>query len=79
MQRVLSNLNVVSYALKHFKFSKHGIIEQELISSLVQSLAKVKASNFATKLVIKHAIMIDVMRNFKDFLQTKNSFIKCAS
>jgi hypothetical protein len=60
MQWVLSNLTIVSYALEHFKFSKHGTVEQELISCLVQSLAKVKASNFATKLAIKHAIMIDV-------------------
>ncbi len=46
VQRVLSNPTVVSYIPKHFKFSKHGIVEQKLILGLVQSLAKLKASNW---------------------------------
>jgi len=35
MQRVLSNPIVVSSAFKHFKFSKQGVVEKILLSSLV--------------------------------------------
>jgi hypothetical protein len=63
IQRVLSNPIVDFNAQKHFKFSKQGIIEQELLSSLVQSLIEVKASNNATKLAIKHTILIAIMNS----------------
>ncbi len=61
--RVLSNPIVDSNAPKHFKFSKQGITKQELLSSLVQSLTEVKTSNNATKLAIKHAILITIMNS----------------
>ncbi len=38
-----------------------GIVEQELLSGLVQSLTKVKTSNSATKLATKHAILTSIM------------------
>jgi hypothetical protein len=61
IQRVFSNPIFVSNAPNHFKLSKKGIVEQELLSSLVQSLTKVKTSNSATKLATKCAILTTIM------------------
>jgi hypothetical protein len=60
MQKVFSFLLVV-FALNHFKFSKQAIVEQDLLSSLVQSLDEVKRFNIATKLATKHAILTMVV------------------
>jgi hypothetical protein len=56
MQKVFS-FPLVVFALKHFKFSKQFIVEQDLLSSLIQFLDEVKRSNSATKLAMKHVIL----------------------
>ncbi len=72
MQRVLSNPIVIYSVLKHFKFSKQGVVKQRLLSCLVQSLTEVKRSNTKAKLATKYAILTVVVNaNYKSSLRQK--------
>jgi hypothetical protein len=61
MQRVLSDPIIVSNVPKCFNFSKQGVVEQELLSDLVQNLTEVKRSNIGAKLATKHAILTTIV------------------
>jgi hypothetical protein len=65
MQKVLTFPLVHSSTPKHLNFFRQANVEQELLSSLVKSLFKVKGYNSATKLAAKHAILIAIKNSDK--------------
>ncbi len=74
MQKVFS-FPLVDFALKHFKFSKQVIVEQDLLLGLAQFLDEVKRSNNATKLATKHVILTMIVSSDNSFSCRRKTYL----